>query len=126
MGFNLDPATSLNHPTPFSASVSVYDAALAPHQLELSFRHVAERRWQCQVSAASEVVGVVDIRFADNGAPELIENIPVLRLPLADGSAGPPIQLAFDDGWAITSFAAESSGWLAASGAAPHLDACGE
>jgi hypothetical protein len=124
MSFNLDPATALSDATAYSASAIVYDATLTPHELELRFRHVAEQHWQCQVVASSAEVGVVDLHFASNGAPELVENIPVLRLPLADGSAGPPIQLAFAEGWSITSFASASSGWLGPNGAPPQTDGC--
>ncbi len=126
MSFNLDPATALSDLAAYSANVTVYDAALTPQNLELHFQHLEARHWRCQVVAASAEVGVVDLHFAANGAPELIQNIPVLRLPLADGSAGPPIQLAFDDGWAITSFSAESNGWLSPNGAAPHAYGCVE
>lgn len=124
MGFNLDPATALNAATPFSASVAIYDATLTPQQLELHFWRVEDRHWQCQVVASATAIGVVDLNFAANGAPELIENIPLVRLRLADGSAGPPIQLAFDEGWTITSFPSPSNGWLAPNGAPPHSDGC--
>lgn len=127
LNFNLDPGAALSNTTPVhSASVAVYDAALAPQQLDLHFRHLEAGRWQCQVIALSQEVGVVELRFTANGAPELVENIPTLRLPLADGSAGPPIELGFDDGWAITSFAAGTFGWLQPDGAAPHADSCVE
>lgn len=127
LNFNLDPGTALSDTTPaHSATVTVYDAALAPQQLELKFRHLEVRRWQCQIIASSREIGVVDLRFTANGGPELVENIPTLRLPLADGSAGPPIHLGFDDGWAVTSFAAETFGWLQPDGAAPHADGCVE
>lgn len=124
MYFNLDPATALSDTTAYSASVTVYDPALTPQTLELNFRHVEARRWQCQVVASSVEVGVVDLEFTANGALESIENIPELRLPLADGSAGPPIRLAFDEGWAFTSFSIETYGWLAPTGAAPAAQGC--
>lgn len=126
MGFNLDPATPLDAAAPYSASFTLYDASLTPKQAELRFWHVGDRHWQCQVIASATEVGVVDIHFAANGAPELVANIPLLRLPLADGSVGPPIQLAFDAGWAITSFAIESSGWLAPNGAPENAEGCVE
>lgn len=126
LGFNLDPASPLNPNAPYSASFTIYDPALIPKQAELRFWHIEERRWQCQVIVSAVEEGVVDIHFAPNGAPELVENIPLLRLPLADGSAGPLIQLAFDEGWAITSFPAESSGWLAPNGAPANSEGCVE
>jgi hypothetical protein len=126
MGFNLDPAAPLSEADAYSTSVTVYDAALAPQQIELHFQHVEASHWQCRVVASLASVGVVDLYFDANGGPERIENIPILRLPLADGSAGPPIQLAFDAEWVITSFAIESQGWLAPNGATPNTDGCVE
>ncbi|MES1184951.1 MAG: flagellar basal body FlgE domain-containing protein [Myxococcales bacterium] len=125
MYFNLDPAAPLSDSVvAYSASTTVYDAALAPQPLELRFHHVEAGRWQCRVMAASAEIGVVDLHFSANGAPEAIENIPVLRLPLPDGSDGPAIHLGFDADWVFTSFSIESYGWLAPNGAPAHADGC--
>jgi len=124
MNFNLDPSTALSDAVAYSSSVTVYDASLAPQLLELNFHHVEPGYWQCQVVAANAEAGVFDLHFAENGGPELIENIPLVRLPLADESAGPPIELGFDSGWPFTSFASESQGWLTPNGAPPGADGC--
>jgi hypothetical protein len=127
MYFNLDPAAPLGDAvTSYSASTTVYDAALTPQPLELRFHHVDAGRWQCRVIAASAEVGVVELHFSPNGAPEAVENVPVLRLPLPDGSAGPAIHLGFDADWVFTSFSNESYGWLAPNGVAAHADGCVE
>lgn len=127
MGFNLDSMTPLGNDIVYSVSTTVYDAALAPQQIELRFQHVEASLWQCRVMAAAAEIGVVDLHFAPNGAPQLFENIPVLRLPLADGSVGPPIHLGFEaEWWAITSFASETQGWLTPNGGAPLADGCAE
>ena len=124
MYFNLDPRWPQYDGTAYAANVSVLDAELEPQQLELRFEHLTLMRWRCRVFAASAEVGVVDLHFTDNGAPKLVDNIPVLRLPLSDGSAGPPIELAFDASWSITSFVSENYGWLQPNGAAPGADGC--
>lgn len=122
LSFNLDPATPLGDS--YQAVTTVYDAALVPREMVLVFRHVDDDHWQCDLSVAGAAAGTVDLYFTDNGAPARIENIPTPRLPLADGSDGPPIQLGFDQGWAITSFSSPSSGWLAPNGAVPNTDGC--
>jgi hypothetical protein len=126
LGFNLDPRTPVGDAVVYAANATLYDAALTPQQLELRFEHVEASRWRCRVLASASEVGVVDLLFNSNGAPSLVENIPTLRLPLPDGSAGPPIHLAFDAEWVITSFAAETQGWLAPNGAAPGTQGCVE
>jgi len=127
MYFNLDPAAPLSDSVvAYSASTTVYDAALTPQPLELRFHHVEAGRWQCRVMAASAEIGVVDLHFSANGAPEGVENIPVLRLPLPDGGDGPAIRLGFDADWVFTSFSSESYGWLAPNGAPAHADGCVE
>lgn len=126
MYFNLDPRTPLGDAVVYSTSTTIYDAALVPQELELQFQHVDTTHWQCRVSAGTAEVGLVDLHFTRDGAPQSVENIPLLRLPLADGSAGPGIQLGFDADWVITSFGADTYGWLTPNGAAPHTDGCVE
>ncbi|MEO7037664.1 MAG: hypothetical protein ABI335_27900, partial [Polyangiaceae bacterium] len=99
LGDLTDTATAA-WPTAAAATSTVYDAAAQPWSIEFYWRAAGVNRLEYKYVVAREQAsiesGVGALKFANDGSLQHSDPAAPVRLPLADGSAGPLI--AFDLG----------------------------